>query len=766
MSERGESDAAPTIAPTVVDQGGAPIGRFSRPKVDLTNDRILERAPRLDFDGFPTPSLGGIPLIAKIGQGGMGAVYLGYKTRLDHEVAVKVLPLELAVQDSNAVERFLREARLAARIQSPHLVNVTDVGDEAGLFYLVMDFVRGTSARTLAHGGGSGAAALSEAQALDLVIAATKGLAAAHDAGVIHRDVKPDNILVPIDADGNVRLDAARLADLGLARPEASNDKSLTGASWSMGTPGYMAPEQAMSAKEATVTADVFSMGATLYALLVGRAPFIADTPTATVLKTIQEDHQPLTDFRADLSPETIDLVDRCLAKNAVDRPEDGIALLAELEAIRAELPGDHADLATVRNLDVGRIAPTPTPRRRSNRSAPGAKPATRTLAAPVGANKRRAWIAGAAGFVVLLLIGWVVTGPRSRPDDVAAVVTKTKIVVATGSEKAEWMSAAALAFAKTEAGAAAEVEIVPMPAEDAAEAIVGGKRKIVAWSPSSGLFFERLKRLWKAAGRDDLAPERVTLALSPMVIAMFESRRDALVKRYGAVSFTTLHDALKAGGTWQAIAERPDWGNFTFSMTDPTKHSSGLSSLVLIAAEFAKKDRTLEVADVSTPAFDAWGKDFAGAFRAMGAADLSMREMVLKGPGAFDGVLTYENIAIDSLDDAVGRVEALKLDYPRVNLWNDHPIYLFGAPIASDAETAVARRFAAYLTAEHEQRELVMRGFRPGNPRVPILFPESPFKKHADCGVRIEIPIVLDPPEASVIETLLERAGEWQAKR
>src|SRR5205823_4676117 len=159
---------------------------------------LLANAPRIDTNGKATPALGGIPLLAKLGQGGMGAVYYGIHPRLQVAVAVKVLPFHLAQSQPDMIQRFFREAQIAARIKSSHLVNVLDVNEEKGLFYLIMEFVSGQSAgahlRQIAKEGGAG---LPETTALEICIAATEGLAAAHAENVVHRDIKPDNIMLP-----------------------------------------------------------------------------------------------------------------------------------------------------------------------------------------------------------------------------------------------------------------------------------------------------------------------------------------------------------------------------------------------------------------------------------------------------------------------------------------------------------------------------------------------------------------------------------------
>jgi len=306
---------------------------------DLTQDKLILAAGRMTVGGKPVPALAGIPLLAKLGQGGMGAVYLGIHPRLRKIVAMKILPFTLAEQDPGMIERFYREAQIAARVESPHLVRVMDVNqDPSGLFYLVMEFVSGISAgsllRTEAKAGRRG---LNEALALDLCIAATTGLCAAHAENIVHRDIKPDNILIPRSPTGELEHLKSKLADLGLARGEDLG-QSLTGAQSALGTPGYMAPEQAMDAKHAGKPADVFSLGATLYAFLTGQAPFTASNLGRALLDTIQQPHVPVQSQRPDTSPGTAAVIDRCLMKDAGMRFTDARDLLEALKRAREAL--------------------------------------------------------------------------------------------------------------------------------------------------------------------------------------------------------------------------------------------------------------------------------------------------------------------------------------------------------------------------------------------------------------------------------------------
>ncbi|HYG77479.1 MAG TPA: protein kinase [Planctomycetota bacterium] len=300
---------------------------------DLSGEGLLQQAPRIDFNGRPVPSLGGIPLIAKLGQGGMGAVYYGIHPGLQIEVAVKVLPLALAQPE--AIQRFYREAQIAAKIQSPHLVAVRDVNQEHGLYYLVMEYINGmTSGGYMKKLKEQGTVGLPERDALSICIAATEGLAVAHNAAIIHRDIKPDNILVPTyRGKPELDFDSARLSDLGLARQEQGEGLTVTAVG--LGTAGYMAPEQAMNARTVGKAADIWSMGATLYALLAGRAPFKGDTPVNTIVASVQDPHEPITNMRNDVSEVTSALIDCCLDKKPEGRFPDGSALLEGLKICR-----------------------------------------------------------------------------------------------------------------------------------------------------------------------------------------------------------------------------------------------------------------------------------------------------------------------------------------------------------------------------------------------------------------------------------------------
>lgn len=304
---------------------------------ELTEDTLLRRVERKPFLGRLRPTLGGISILAALGKGGMGSVYYAFHPRLKVEIAIKVLSDEMAHTHKDLIQRFQLEAQIAARVKSPHLVGVIDVNQDQGLHYLVMEYVHGVSADEYLK---SQRGPLPEAVALDICAAACEGLAAAHAAGVIHRDVKPSNIMIPVSQNGQVpKFKQAKIADLGIAR---LNDAAgaLTQSHMSMGSPGYMPPEQVTNARNTSPAADVFSMGATLYALLAcGRAPFSRTSYAESLRATVLEACTPLSECRRDLTQATVAMIDRCLAKNPAERYPDAAALLKEIRICRASLP-------------------------------------------------------------------------------------------------------------------------------------------------------------------------------------------------------------------------------------------------------------------------------------------------------------------------------------------------------------------------------------------------------------------------------------------
>jgi serine/threonine-protein kinase len=278
-----------------------------------------------------------------LASGAAGDVYEALHLNLGSRVAVKVLRPGIPETADIRRKRFMREARVAARLQSDHVVRVFDVvAPEKGPTYIVMELLRGeTLAERLRREG-----ALSVAEAVDLVLQAAKPLGEMHAEGIIHRDVKPSNLFLARDADGKERI---KLLDFGVAAfqqpvPRGAGDSSITLSAAIVGTPRYMAPEQVMSSRAVDARADVWALGVTLYELLAGRPPFDGQTVLA-VLNQIEHQQPPrLDDQRPGIPHALAALVHSCLAKDPAMRPADGRALVESLSLITSSAVSSTRD--------------------------------------------------------------------------------------------------------------------------------------------------------------------------------------------------------------------------------------------------------------------------------------------------------------------------------------------------------------------------------------------------------------------------------------
>ncbi len=333
------------------------------------------------------------------------------------------------------------------------------------------------------------------------------------------------------------------------------------------------------------------------------------------------------------------------------------------------------------------------------------------------------------------------------------------EIGIAYGTEKERWLKWAVEELAKTRQGRRIKVDLLPMGSLEGAQAVLGGDTRIHVWSPASSLYKDIFQQEWQVKhGSDKPILREENLALSPMVFVLWAERHEAFVRKYGTVTFQTLSQALAEPTGWQGIAAKPEWGLFKLGHTHPNESNSGLMTLVLMAYDYHGKTRDLALRDILDPGFQAWAQAFErGVSGLSNSTGNMMREMVLKGPSAFDALVVYESVAIDYLKNAEGRWGELRVVYPARNLWNENPYYVLDAPWSTKDQREAAGRFLDFLLSEPIQKQSLIHGFRPGNPAVPVRFAGSPFLTYQRFGLSVELGSTCEPPKAEVLNNLLQ---------
>ncbi|MCR4340051.1 MAG: protein kinase [Gemmatimonadaceae bacterium] len=314
-----------------------------------------------------------LTLEQELGGGGMSRVFVAHEAALGRKVVVKVLPPDMAAAVN--IDRFRREIQMAAQLQHPHIVPLLSAGETQGLPYFTMPFVKGESLRAkLARGG-----ELPVSESVRVLREVASALSYAHENGVVHRDIKPENVLI---SGGS-----AMVTDFGVAKAvsASSGGASLTSLGVALGTPAYMAPEQATADPNTDHRADIYALGVLAYEMLSGTTPFPGRSPQAMLAAQVTENPDPVTNRRPAIPPMLASLVMWCLEKRPADRPQSAAEVVHELDAL---------------TTPSGGMAPTT---------------AQRSVSVPVQFPKRAVAIAGGAlALAIIAFAGWKVSRPAA----------------------------------------------------------------------------------------------------------------------------------------------------------------------------------------------------------------------------------------------------------------------------------------------------------------------------------------------------------------
>lgn len=308
---------------------------------DQTSDSLIKKTPEelaadmfsdVEDTDFSGKEVGSYKVLSKIGQGGMGTVYLAKDKTLSRQVAIKFLNREF-IADKNRLKRFILEAKTASALNHPNIITIYEVGKFDGNHFIATEYIEGETLREKLKDK-----SLNQSDVLKFAIQITSALEAAHKAGIIHRDIKPDNVMVRPDG-------LSKVLDFGIAKLSARKDdfndegvvKTMTREGMIIGTANYMSPEQARG-HEVDFRTDIFSFGIVCYFMLAGKLPFEGETPSDIIAAILKEAPQDLDKFDEHFSPELKDIVEKCLAKEADERFQTASDLLNELKSFRKKL--------------------------------------------------------------------------------------------------------------------------------------------------------------------------------------------------------------------------------------------------------------------------------------------------------------------------------------------------------------------------------------------------------------------------------------------
>ncbi len=279
-------------------------------------------------------TIGSYRILSKLGEGGMGSVFKAVHTTLEREVALKILPERLVKGNAEFVKRFLIEARAAAKITHPNIVQVHDAGEENGVYYIAMEFVRGMDLKEILVKKSP----LTPIEAVEIASQVARGLQAASEQNIVHRDIKPANLMI-------TEQSVVKIADFGLAKNlEATSH--LTQSGHVMGTPSYMSPEQA-EGEEVDIRTDIYALGVTLFEMVTGNKPYRADTPVGVLKKHCEAPIPDPSARRPGLHPLLVHLIMKMMAKKPDERfqnPKEVLSELSKLESAQRAIEAEGKD--------------------------------------------------------------------------------------------------------------------------------------------------------------------------------------------------------------------------------------------------------------------------------------------------------------------------------------------------------------------------------------------------------------------------------------
>ena len=358
--EQQQPETPPEQESTPMDSTGGDAKDLSQPN-EFAETQPLREVVRETPNPQPPQSTGGFrdlqdkklgefQILRRLGKGGMAEVYLAEQTSLHRQVALKILR-EKSLDDEVTLARFEREAKAAANLNHPNIVQVYTIGSEEGIHYIAQEYVKGLNLKDFLARKGPPDVQL----ALHIMRQVASALQKAAEAGIVHRDIKPENIMI-------TRKGVVKVADFGLAQLVHTGEAlNLTQEGTTMGTPLYMSPEQ-VNGKKLDHRSDIYSLGVTCYHMLAGRTPFQGETALSIAVKHLNEEPRPLKEIRSDLPPSFHRIIHKMLRKDPANRYASPKTLLADLKHVARELRSSTGEYDVAISMSQTTARPIPKP--------------------------------------------------------------------------------------------------------------------------------------------------------------------------------------------------------------------------------------------------------------------------------------------------------------------------------------------------------------------------------------------------------------------
>jgi ABC-type molybdate transport system substrate-binding protein len=341
--------------------------------------------------------------------------------------------------------------------------------------------------------------------------------------------------------------------------------------------------------------------------------------------------------------------------------------------------------------------------------------------------------------------------------------VPAVEISLLFSSEKQDWLEAETASFQKEHPEI--HVRLKSTGSIEGAQAIVDGKEKPTIFAPADTMIENLLVSEWQAKYKTDIvapsgddAPQ--PLVLTPLVFVAWEDRAAVLENAAGgAITWKTIRNAVVSNEGWLSIKGQASWGFVKLGHTDPTRSNSGLQALLMMTLEYYGKTRGLEVGDLLNSKYQDYIRDIEkGVPKFETSTGTFMLDVVRFGPSKYDIAVVYENLAVSQMENAQGRWGNLKVYYPGMTLWSDHPASLLQGDWVTDAQKKAARVLIAYLRAPPSQGQALNYGFRPSDPAVPVKTADAnnPFVRLAKQGLKVDLPPAAQAPDGQVVRNMM----------